>query len=232
MSNKNRSADAIARANNIIDRMFVETAEKNYIVARWAFFHRCNVDFFWLSAQAIEKYLKAILLYNGHPTIDFRHDLNKLTNTVLHLYPSTDIDQLTPPKPLERHFFWRKENLRSFIHRLNEMGDPNNRYMLYGYTLYGDDIYKLDQIIFQLHRHCRPLKQIDSQKLLKPNMPDSVIDWVEILKKTKNTHQIFGRLERLNKSKERQDRTIRSAFLKSNFAFAPTTARSLKYMAF
>ncbi|TIT06089.1 MAG: hypothetical protein E5W74_30460 [Mesorhizobium sp.] len=49
----------------IINEMFVHTADENYIVARWCHDNQLMRDFFWNSVHALEKYMKAVLLFNG-----------------------------------------------------------------------------------------------------------------------------------------------------------------------
>ncbi len=36
--------------------LFIATADDNYITARWCHQHGLSIDFFWLGAQALEKY--------------------------------------------------------------------------------------------------------------------------------------------------------------------------------
>lgn len=224
MSIRKINSHIAARANSLVTKMFVETAAKNYILARWSYLNCCDLDFYWLSAQAVEKYLKATLLFNDQPTISYGHDIEKLYSAVLKLDPRIDFGEITRPKQLNGIVAWTNETFSGFIHRLNDMGDPNNRYMLYGYVLRGDELYKLDQIIWQLHRYCRPLRDIVSRKGL--NQPDIEIDWVHFLKENKNTFHIFGTLEELVRNKKKSDHALRQIFLKHNFAFAPRTARA------
>lgn len=61
--------------NEIARQMFVATADQNYILARTAYFNELDVDFFWLSAHALEKYLKAILLLNGRSAKNYGHNI-------------------------------------------------------------------------------------------------------------------------------------------------------------
>jgi hypothetical protein len=51
--------------SRIARELFVFTADDNYIVARWCFAKKLNVDYFWLAVHLLEKYFKAILLING-----------------------------------------------------------------------------------------------------------------------------------------------------------------------
>lgn len=53
-----------ASKNNLARELFVRTADENARCAN----NRLNTDFLWLAVHALEKYLKAVLLVNGHDT--------------------------------------------------------------------------------------------------------------------------------------------------------------------
>ena len=46
-----------AEQDLIVRDLFVDTADDNYIAARWCFVEGLNVDYFWLSVHALEKYM-------------------------------------------------------------------------------------------------------------------------------------------------------------------------------
>jgi hypothetical protein len=48
---------------SIISELFVRRADENYITARWCAMNQLHTDFAWLAVHAMEKYLKAVLLY-------------------------------------------------------------------------------------------------------------------------------------------------------------------------
>jgi hypothetical protein len=52
---------------------------------------------------------------------------------------------------------WRKETFEEFIGRLYQDGQADNRYQLYGYTKMPEDLWKLDQLVFNIRRMCCPL---------------------------------------------------------------------------
>jgi HEPN domain-containing protein len=55
---------------------FRDQADRDYIAARLACRHELFPQFLWSSQQAIEKYLKAILLYNRIKANNVKHDLD------------------------------------------------------------------------------------------------------------------------------------------------------------
>ena len=76
--------DLYAEKQSIIDELFIKTADDNYVTARWCFHQNLNVDFFWLAVHCVEKYLKAVLLFNGRTAkLKHGHDISKLYADVL-----------------------------------------------------------------------------------------------------------------------------------------------------
>ena len=90
---------------HIVESMFVATADQNYILARHAFFNEFDVDFFWLSLHALEKYMKATLLLNGQSAKEFGHDLTMLYSQVRTLH----LDYGPLSKPLIEDAEWCDE---------------------------------------------------------------------------------------------------------------------------
>src|SRR5688572_2300053 len=88
----------------IIDRLFLTTADNDYVTARLCYFNRHYQGFFWNSAQALEKYLKASLLFNNCSALsddkgkEYGHDLIRLYHKIKTL--AQDLipqDVKTPP---------------------------------------------------------------------------------------------------------------------------------------
>jgi hypothetical protein len=142
--------------------MFIATADENYILARWAAIRHLDLDFLWLGLHAIEKYLKALLLLNGKPAKRYGHNIERLYHDVLRFNPSISFESFVRPPFLQdmKNTHWIEYSVEEYIIRLNQMGDPNNRYMLYGFSIWSEDLFKLDQTVWKIRRHCRPLKQL------------------------------------------------------------------------
>ena len=73
-----------ACANEYINRTFRDVADHDYIAARIVHRYDLDIQFLWLAEQAVEKYLKAILLYNRR-RIKYTHDLNEILTQVLEI---------------------------------------------------------------------------------------------------------------------------------------------------
>ena len=69
--------DATPYVNDLATRSFRNVADQDYIAARLCFRGALMVQFSWMAHQTIEKYLKAILIYNGQSSKGLSHDLSK-----------------------------------------------------------------------------------------------------------------------------------------------------------
>ena len=63
--------------NDFAIRSFRDIADADYIAARMACRATLLTQFLWASQQAVEKYLKCILLLNRIPANEVLHDLEK-----------------------------------------------------------------------------------------------------------------------------------------------------------
>jgi HEPN domain-containing protein len=145
--------------HSLVDELFIKTADDNYVVARWCFNYGMDVDFFWLAAHCLEKYLKAALVLNGHPAKKQKHDIRELYADVHPLAPELLPTKLMIPDGLPEDIFsLGEETTEKFIERIYLYGQPDNRYQLVGYIKRGTDLLKLDQLVFAIRRLCRPLE--------------------------------------------------------------------------
>src|SRR5262245_35009846 len=101
----------------LIEDSFRDVADEDYLVARIAYRHQVTQPFLWSAQQAIEKYLKAILLFNRTTTIDLGHNVVK---AFARLSSIPDILFDFPP------------DIEKFIEYINEEGP--NRYRGYPTT--------------------------------------------------------------------------------------------------
>ena len=152
-----------AEQDLIVRELFIDTADDNYIAARWCFVEGLNVDYFWLSVHALEKYMKACLLLNGRSAKGYRdragdyqrfgHDIDTLYGQVgsfaTGLLPTT----LVRPDMLSI-VHWRDETPEAFIRRLHRDGNADNRYQIFGFVQHREDLFKLDAMVFALRRLC------------------------------------------------------------------------------
>ena len=127
------------RINDFARRSFRDVADQDYIAARLALRHQLIPQFIWASQQAIEKYLKAILLFNRSACKATNHALMPLLKqskriSALSWVPSKDLLQFV--EYLDRH-------------------NPI-RYLEGGYYARGKMLLDLDNAIWDIRRVCMP----------------------------------------------------------------------------
>lgn len=124
--------------NDFANRSFRDLADQDYIMARIAYRKSLDQQFRWCALQAIEKYLKAILLYNRVSARGLSHNLNKALNRVKSI---EDIEFKLPSDDIEK-----------FIDYLNSYGD--DRYLSHPTYLPDNALLTLDKAIWCIRRYC------------------------------------------------------------------------------
>jgi len=215
--------------NSIVNDLFISTADRNYVVARWCFFQGVYRDFYWNSLHACEKYLKASLLLNGRSAVEnqdgnFQHDIERLFTEVLEfsddLFPHT----LICPSKLNRRP-WRNELLKDFVSRLNRQGDPNNRYAYFSIHQRKDDLFKLDGLVFLLRRLTLNLEgvyfdrsgnnDVTNRMMLANNplyMPRKIESNLPKLSRGESENELHNTLHRLNFAFERRPEDLEGSW--------------------
>lgn len=204
----------------VVRNMFINTADQNYILARYAYFNQLHIDFFWLSLHALEKYFKAILLLNGKPANDPKHDLLGLHDVVIALRPCPELEQFIDPKI--EGLYWRDSTVSSFLERLNVYGHSSNRYSTYGYTARLDDLVKVDQLVWSTRRYCRPL-----QYVLSGCEGDTTINEVDELKTNSRRWKLFSSSPVESLIESGVSNELKTTFLRFNVPFAPDIEHKL-----
>lgn len=140
--------------NSFATQSFRDQADRDYIAARLACRYELFPQFLWASHQAIEKYLKAILLYNRIKATQVGHDLAfalSLTETL--------------PFMIEL-----SSRCRKFIDHLAKVGEF--RYIDIPFYVYGHILIDLDLAVWEIRRYCQVLNvfgkelPLEEQKLL------------------------------------------------------------------
>lgn len=125
--------------NSFATQSFRDQADRDYVAARLACRFELMPQFLWAAQQAVEKYLKAILLYNRIVATKVGHDLAKAMI-------------LTKKLPFVIELSARS---RSFLDHLAEYGEF--RYIDVPYHVYGYLLVDLDLLIWELRRYCQVL---------------------------------------------------------------------------
>lgn len=200
-----------ALINDFAIRSFRDTADGDYIAARMAFRVALLQQFFWSSQQAVEKYIKCILLLNRIPAKKMRHNLryglDKINNEgkfKLRLSPDS----------------------HEFIQRLNMYGI--HRYFETSYYSLGREILSLDRTVWELRRYCAVLDYcLEKSSGERKEMLE--IELRRIEQSENDSPQRFvltgGFLEKVIKDRESQ---AREALLFKNLFFGTSRRNSVR----
>jgi hypothetical protein len=198
--------------NQLIDDLFVRTADDNYIAARWCETNDLTTDFLWLGLHALEKYMKAALLANGKTSKGFKHDIVKLYDELKPLGGNLLPGRLSAPTGFDSGQ-WVDRSPDEFIAKLLHNGNADNRYSIFGYVKHVEDIHMLDAMVFAIRRLICPL----DEKVF--NRPDGPTYREMLIQKPKYLCHENMPLNKLILAKEDSER--RTAALNRNSAFAP-----------
>jgi HEPN domain-containing protein len=123
--------------NEFALRSFRDVADGDYIAARMAFRAELWPQAFWASQQAMEKYIKAILLLRRIPRKGATHSLQDL------------LDDLEKHFPLQLSL-----KVREFITVIDSW--EADRYFTYPYGTEGLELIHLDHAVWEIRRYCIP----------------------------------------------------------------------------
>lgn len=126
--------------NSVVTRCFRNVADQDYIAARLNFRHGLVLQFYWAALQAIEKYLKAILLYNRIGTKPLNHNL---------------VSAYSKVRDLDTFEFRLSDSSHEFLKDVDVLG--NNRYLQRSYSIEGYTLAFLDRTIWEIRRYCQIL---------------------------------------------------------------------------
>jgi len=126
--------------NDFAIRSFRDIADCDYIAARMAYRAQLIPQFLWSSLQAIEKYLKCILLLNRIKAKNLRHDLGAALSL---------IDKQAPFK------LRLSESSHKLIDHLDTYG--RFRYLETPFHVMGLELPRLDLAVWEIRRYCNVL---------------------------------------------------------------------------
>jgi HEPN domain-containing protein len=129
------------RVNDFARRSFRDVADRDYIAARLACRAELMAQFLWSSQQAIEKYLKYILLINRVPAHKVKHDITAALT-------------LTSRLPFALKL---SEDSERFVNHIAEYGEY--RYLDISYFVEGIVLFNLDKAIWEIRRYCQVLDE-------------------------------------------------------------------------
>jgi HEPN domain-containing protein len=117
---------------------FRRSADEYYLAARVLYRAQLDHPFSWCALQAIEKYLKGILLFHLEDVRSYRHDALKAFRRVRRLAGL----RFDPPDAVE-----------DFVDYLTFYGA--DRYLEHSWESDGNELFVLDHSVWQIRRFCR-----------------------------------------------------------------------------
>ena len=216
-----------AEQNRVVRPLFIDTADDNYIAARWCFVEGLNVDYFWLSVHALEKYMKAALLLNGRSSKEYvaqngkprryNHDITALYEQVGTFASDLLPSNLNKPGELQLDH-WRDETPDAFIRRFYRDGNADNRYQIFGFVQHREDLFKLDLMAFALRRLC---VHLDAYIVGKPQSGTRPPTHRDILKRQPEWWNISAECLLEKTVRGGRGEKLRKVLLDLNIPFAP-----------
>lgn len=196
--------------NDFAIRSFRDIGDGDYISARLAFRAQMIPQFLWSSLQAIEKYLKCVLVLNRIPA-PRGHDLGEL------------LQALKAHKKFELRL---SKMTNDFLSHLDTYG--RHRYYETPYFILGGEIISLDRAVWEIRRYARVLDyDITTIKEKKINLLEHELSVNERATKISphKFHIIGGRLESII---EKANHPAREPLLWQNAFFGRRPRKTVK----
>ncbi|WP_461519726.1 HEPN domain-containing protein [Porticoccus sp.] len=129
--------DELVLKNEFARRSFRDVADQDYVAARLSHRAQLREPFLWSALQAVEKYFKAILLFNDKSSKGVGHDLHEAMRRIEVI---SDIGFKLP------------QDVREFVLYLDKFGE--NRYLEYSAHLKPHALMELDRCIWHIRKYC------------------------------------------------------------------------------
>lgn len=200
--------------NDFATRSFRDTGDQDYIMARAAYRSELYGQFLWSGLQAIEKYIKAILLYNRipqpqRPKERIGHDLERGLKA-LEALPFT-IKLSEPSQQIIKH--------------LDTYG--RFRYLETPYHVHDNELLKLDRAVWELRLYCRVLNyKLKVGNEIVEMLPHHLASIESLLKDMRPTREVSGFIETVLSKK---DHPARPALVWKNLFFNRHQRKTTKW---
>ena len=206
-----------AKRNAFIYRSFRDVADCDYIAARISHRFKLFDQFLWSALQAVEKYLKTIILIYDGDTRDLSHKLTQGLRCV----------ERIP----EIHWDFEPE-IQDFLKHLTIIG--GDRYFTYPRGTHGQELFQLDYVVWTLRRYCQDLHWL--KNLGEGHRDDRYNDYIRRLqsedcRKKANKFRLFhkGHLEKVLDTKKFL--TQREQLVYKNFYYGSYKKHKMKFQS-
>jgi len=196
--------------NDFATRSFRDVADQDYIAARLSYRHGLIPQFHWQALQALEKYIKAILLYNRIKAKNINHDL-------------TIALEYTDKLPF-------KFNLSpSTVELIKHIGNFGKyRYLEISYFTHEPKLVQLDKAVWEIRRYCRVLNyELRLSDGSMKNMLELEIEKIEnSANQSPHKFRLMGGV--LEKILDKKENIARPALIWQNGFFTKRARKSVK----
>jgi hypothetical protein len=138
--------------------IFRKQADQDYIAARSNFRMELRQQFLWSAQQTIEKYLKAILLFNGKTARFEREPGTKNHKDRGHEFGHNLLALHSAVKSIEYLNYSIPEWGESFMEYLTDLGGLN-RYLSKNSSNTFEALGKFDELVWYIRRYCQPIPE-------------------------------------------------------------------------
>ncbi len=170
--------------NTFASNIFRKQADYDYIAARSNYRMHLRQQFLWSAHQAVEKYLKAILLFNGESARYYTK-----TGTTKPKEFSHNLDALfTKVKEIPIFNIEIDSEDEQFISYLNSQGGANRYISTSAYNT-PDALNRLDKLVWNIRRYCQyiPDRGLGCSEAV-PGMQEAIVRSISDPSNTTNPH--------------------------------------------
>jgi hypothetical protein len=168
-------SSAECNAVDVIYESFVVPGDQDYLMSRLLAQKGLPRGFYWAAAQAIEKYLKALLLMNGEEVKGFKaHPIKALFEAASRIDTSLADLNILPHQSIQveasvSHHL-KKFAIPDFIDDLERHGSADNRYNAFGVEYNTGHLCAMDSLSFQLRGKIGAIPIYESFKKLSSDL--------------------------------------------------------------
>ncbi|MEO1798153.1 MAG: hypothetical protein AAFR53_14260 [Pseudomonadota bacterium] len=146
-------------ARHLVWTSFRDPADEDYLAARIMARRKLIYPFYWNALQCLEKYTKCALILNGHSAKKIGHKITQSHEILKNISGGLLDADYTKVESLASKSVWNgSPSTSEFFSRVENMGNPDNRYRGGSVHIYWSDLHIFDEIAFRLRRICFPLK--------------------------------------------------------------------------
>lgn len=202
-----------AKVNNVAIRCFRDIGDGDYIAARLALRSQLGSQFLWSAEQAVEKYLKCILMLNRIDTKDLDH---RIENALV---------RINTQLPFKIQLSVNEQKIFDHLAQWD-----SDRYLITSFHLKYEELLYLDMLVWRLRQYCEPLNvehyaDAPSEQVLLQN-----IKRIEdgLTGRAESGHISGGHLEKILRTK---DHPARDALIWKNFRFTLKQRKTIIFPA-